>query len=113
MAQFVGLDVSQKLTSICVVDDAGRRLWRGQYPSGSGSGELSGTSGVAAVSNNSGTISETRDAIMPSYTGRSVSEPSTITATIGATPIAWYTWVRSPRNSTTSTAPTRKIACDA
>jgi transposase len=24
------LDVSQKLTSICVVDDAGRRLWRGQ-----------------------------------------------------------------------------------
>jgi transposase len=26
----VGLDVSQKLTSICVVDDTGRRLWRGQ-----------------------------------------------------------------------------------
>jgi transposase len=33
MARFVGLDVSQKLTSICVVDDAGRRLWRGQCPS--------------------------------------------------------------------------------
>ncbi|WP_158921389.1 IS110 family transposase [Acidisphaera sp. S103] len=30
MAQFVGLDVSQKLTSICVVDETGRRLWRGQ-----------------------------------------------------------------------------------
>jgi transposase len=30
VARFVGLDVSQKLTSICVVDDAGRRLWRGQ-----------------------------------------------------------------------------------
>ena len=30
MARFVGLDVSQKLTSICVVDDAGCRLWRGQ-----------------------------------------------------------------------------------
>jgi transposase len=30
MARFVGLDVSQKLTSICVVDDADRRLWRGQ-----------------------------------------------------------------------------------
>jgi transposase len=30
MARFVGLDVSQKLTSICVVDDTGRRLWRGQ-----------------------------------------------------------------------------------
>jgi transposase len=30
MARFVGLDVSQKLTSICVVDDAGSRLWRGQ-----------------------------------------------------------------------------------
>jgi hypothetical protein len=29
MARFVGWDVSQKLTSICVVDDAGRRLWRG------------------------------------------------------------------------------------
>ena len=24
------LDVSQKLTAICVVDDTGRRLWRGQ-----------------------------------------------------------------------------------
>src|SRR5215468_5342632 len=30
MARFVGLDVSQKLTSICVVDDTGRRVWRGQ-----------------------------------------------------------------------------------
>src|SRR5215208_3298406 len=30
MARFVGLDVSQRLTSICVVDDAGHRLWRGQ-----------------------------------------------------------------------------------
>jgi transposase len=30
MVRFVGLGVSQKLTSICVVDDAGRRLWRGQ-----------------------------------------------------------------------------------
>lgn len=32
MARFVGLDVSQKLTSICVVDDGGRRVWRGQCP---------------------------------------------------------------------------------
>ena len=30
MARFVGLDVSQRLTWICVVDDIGRRLWRGQ-----------------------------------------------------------------------------------
>jgi transposase len=30
MTRFVGLDVSQKLTAICVVDDTGRRLWRGQ-----------------------------------------------------------------------------------
>src|SRR4051794_26502455 len=30
MARFVGLDVSQKLTSICVVDETGARLWRGQ-----------------------------------------------------------------------------------
>jgi transposase len=30
MTRFVGLDVSQKLTSICVVDEAGHRLWRGQ-----------------------------------------------------------------------------------
>jgi hypothetical protein len=33
MARFVGLDVSQKLTWICVVDDAGRRVWRGQSAS--------------------------------------------------------------------------------
>lgn len=30
MTRFVGLDVSQKLTAICIVDEAGRRLWRGQ-----------------------------------------------------------------------------------
>ena len=30
MARFVGLDVSQRLTWICVVDDIGGRLWRGQ-----------------------------------------------------------------------------------
>jgi transposase len=32
MTRFVGLDISQKLTAICVVDETGRRLWRGQYP---------------------------------------------------------------------------------
>jgi transposase len=32
MTRFVGLDVSQKITAICVVDDAGGRLWRGQCP---------------------------------------------------------------------------------
>jgi len=33
MTPFVGLDVSQKMTAICVVDDAGRRVWRGQCTS--------------------------------------------------------------------------------
>jgi len=33
MTHYVGLDVSQKLTAICIVDDAGRRLWRGQCTS--------------------------------------------------------------------------------
>ena len=32
MTCFVGLDVSRKMTAICVVDNAGRRLWRGQCP---------------------------------------------------------------------------------
>ena len=32
MTCFVGLDVSQKMTALCVVDNAGRRLWRGQCP---------------------------------------------------------------------------------
>ena len=32
MTCFVGLDVSQKMTAICVVDNAGRRRWRGQCP---------------------------------------------------------------------------------
>ena len=32
MTRFVGLDVSQKITAICVVNDTGRRLWRGQCP---------------------------------------------------------------------------------
>ena len=29
MARFVGLDVSQKLMRLCVVDETDRRLWRG------------------------------------------------------------------------------------
>jgi hypothetical protein len=29
MTHYVGLDVSQKTTAICVVDDAGVRVWRG------------------------------------------------------------------------------------
>lgn len=33
MARFVGLDVSQRLTAICVVDETGRRVWRGQCAS--------------------------------------------------------------------------------
>ena len=33
MTLYVGLDVSQKLTAICAVDDTGRRLWRGQCSS--------------------------------------------------------------------------------
>jgi transposase len=33
MNHYVGLDVSQKTTAICVVDAAGRRLWRGQCAS--------------------------------------------------------------------------------
>ena len=32
-SRFVGLDVSQKMTAICVVDKDGRRIWRGQCPS--------------------------------------------------------------------------------
>jgi transposase len=32
MTHFVGLDVSQKMTAICAVGNAGRRLWRGQCP---------------------------------------------------------------------------------
>ena len=32
MTNYIGLDVSQKMTAICVVDNAGRRLWRGQCP---------------------------------------------------------------------------------
>ena len=32
MTCFVGLDVSQKMTAICVVDNAGHTLWRGQCP---------------------------------------------------------------------------------
>jgi transposase len=30
MACYVGLDVSQRMTAICVVDEVGHRLWRGQ-----------------------------------------------------------------------------------
>ncbi len=33
MTHYVGLDVSQKITVICVVDETGRRLWRGQCTS--------------------------------------------------------------------------------
>ena len=29
MPHYVGLDVSQKMTALCIVDEQGRRLWRG------------------------------------------------------------------------------------
>lgn len=29
MEQYVGLDVSQKETTVCVVDSEGKRLWHG------------------------------------------------------------------------------------
>jgi len=33
MTNYIGVDVSQKMTAICVVGHAGQRLWRGQCPS--------------------------------------------------------------------------------
>ena len=30
MTHYVGLDVSQRMTAICVVDEAGHRIWRGE-----------------------------------------------------------------------------------
>jgi hypothetical protein len=33
MTHYAGLDVSQKMTAICVVDASGSRLWRGQCTS--------------------------------------------------------------------------------
>ena len=36
MTHFVGLDVSQKMTVICVVDKDCRRIWRGQFLVGDG-----------------------------------------------------------------------------
>ncbi len=33
MTRYIGLDVSQKLTAICIVNSTGRRLWRGQCTS--------------------------------------------------------------------------------
>ena len=33
MTHYVGLDVSQETTAICVVDSTGRRVWRGQCAS--------------------------------------------------------------------------------
>jgi len=33
MTHYVGLDVSQKLTAVCIVDDTDRRVWRGQCTS--------------------------------------------------------------------------------
>jgi transposase len=32
MTHYIGLDVSQKMTAVCVVDSSGRQLWRGQWP---------------------------------------------------------------------------------
>src|SRR5882757_3788290 len=32
MTHYIGLDVSQKMTAVCIVDESGRRLWRDQCP---------------------------------------------------------------------------------
>ena len=42
MTLFVGLDVSQRLTAICIVDETGRRLWRGQCATDPGQIEQKG-----------------------------------------------------------------------
>ena len=34
MPHYVGLDVSQKTTAICVVDEQGKRVWRGVCTTG-------------------------------------------------------------------------------
>ena len=34
MPHYVGLDISQKTTAICVVDEQGKRLWRGVCTTG-------------------------------------------------------------------------------
>jgi len=36
METYVGLDVSQKLTSICVMNEGGQRVWQGQVPTDAG-----------------------------------------------------------------------------
>jgi hypothetical protein len=41
MTRFVGLDVSPKVTALCVIDNTGRRLWRGQCPSVPGASKKS------------------------------------------------------------------------
>ena len=33
MKHFVGTDVSMKETAVCVVDEAGQRIWEGSVPS--------------------------------------------------------------------------------
>jgi transposase len=32
MIHYIGLDVSQKMTAICIINSSGRRLWRRQCP---------------------------------------------------------------------------------
>src|SRR5580704_12899752 len=32
MEQFVGLDISQAMTHLCVVDDKGKKIWQGKCP---------------------------------------------------------------------------------
>ena len=51
MPHYVGLDVSQKMTAICVVDEQGRRLWRGACVTDPGaiSARVSRHAGVVGV----------------------------------------------------------------
>jgi len=54
MTHYVGPDVSQSETSVCVVDETGRRVWQGKYPSTLDS--------IAAVSHCSNLFAYTRSA---------------------------------------------------
>ena len=49
MKQYVGLDVSQKETAVCVIDDTGRIVFEGKARSDVNGGAISGQRGGVKV----------------------------------------------------------------
>jgi hypothetical protein len=100
MAHFVGLDVSVKETSVCVVDDAGKAVCERKVPTDSLSQNQSGGSWAVKRSRRSGTRHTIAAAPDRAFRNATSAQEDVQAAPLLAISIhAWLTAGRAPRQA--------------